>query len=710
VPRNSTQEIIIPINNFSKGIVGSISERGSTRRPDWLAAADNLYGRPYRGMRVRPGSRDLSTGILSDAPHSLMAFYSGGGNKLFVGAANKILEVGAGAYTLQVLPGGHPANSDVWSHVNLQGVLVAAQRGSGLSPLRYAGTWDELKLPKPVVAPTFNAFNPGGSVNAGNHYYRIRWRFANGSSLVSPTSAVIAVVGPNNTVVLNVTESARADYLGWTLERTKLNGTVNGPFWFVQDGSGLIATDTTADADLGYLPDEGLHGEPPQVDGIASWNDRLWGWKGSLLSVSQKAYGDSEATGIANWDPELAFPVSMDDGDTIQVCVPVLDEFLILKRRSVHVMSGVDPDSFILTPVVYADPGRGSEAGCGGPRAACVIGGVAYFWGESGGLFTYAKGTVKPVGWIEMGTYLDTLNQAALDNLVLINHQGNYFLAWYPKGSVTTAEDQIVRDVRMNGQWWHWGGWAARDVIELKAGLLGSSQAICDPKNYGSFPAIPDTSPITGPGIPGATTVTPAVVAGATSLNMSANATATAQDVTLTINGIVTPHCNTTIGSPVVTITEYHCWSTFDGFRDRRLQDGSGGAAPRVMFEPPWLDYGMPDDWKDLDRVSFSAEGDVPAVTVSVSTDPDGGDCALLMPTTGTGAEWAMDVGSGPNDLDWDLDDWAQDAPGTVSQGCPAGTIGRRFKLTVTAEPTGDFRPSGMELVAVLLPDKEYDT
>lgn len=717
MPRSATQEIIIPIYDFSRGIVGGVSERGSTRNPNWLSAADNYYGRPYRGIRVRPGSRDLSTAILSDEPHSLMGFYSSGGNKLFVGAAAKIFEVRSSAYTLQTLPGGHPASSDIFTHTNLDGVSIATQRTGALTPLMYDGAWKELKLPKPTEVITFGADTaivpPALGVDAGDHYYRVRWRFSKGSSLVGPVSAKHTVTAPNQTVNFTAgfadPSPARSDYIGWTLERTKVNGTAAGPFWFVKDGTGTTPTDDTADASLGYMADEGLHGEPLHFDGISSFTNRLWGWAGSTVYASQHAEGDLEATGIANFDADLTFPVAKDDGDSIQICLVVLDELLILKKRSVHVMSGVDPESYVLTSVVYADPARGSEAGCAGPRAACVIGGVAYFWGESGGMFTYSKGAVKPAGWVEMGRYFDELNTAALDNLLLINHQGNYVLAWYPRLAVSKAIDQIVRDARLN-QWWHWQNWAARDAIELKSGILGGATiAFCDPRNRASFPAIASGATISGPGIPGGTTVSGAVAAGATTLTMSANATATAQNVTLTIAAIATLHCNTTIGSPTVTISEYHCWAGFDGFKDEKAQDGTGGIAPRTMFETPWLDYGMPDDWKDLDRLSFSSEGDVPPVTVAIATDPEGGAASIIMPTTGTGSDWAPNTGGGTNDLDWDVDDWAGSAPGTVAAGVPAGTIGRRFKLTVTAEPTGDHRPSGMEMVAVLLPDKEYN-
>lgn len=712
MPRKSTQEIQFAMRDFSRGIVGGISERGIAK-VDWLAAADNYYGRPYRGLRVRPGSRDLSTAILSDQPHSLMGYYSGGGNKLFVGAAAKIFEIGSSAYTLQSLPSPHPASSDIFTHTNLNGVLVAVQRGGALTPLQYDGAWKELKLPVTVATIGFAADGAGGAVDAGTHYYRIRWRFANGSSKAGPVSAAHVVAGPNNTVNINagLDASARSDYIGWTLERTKINAPSNaGPWWFVADGTALTYADTKADASLGYRVDEGLHGEPPHLDGITSFADRLVGWSGSYLYLSQATTGSPEGTGIANFDARNLIPVSKDDGDTIQVAISVgKQQLLVLKRRSQHVFAGTDLDSFILESIVYSDPSRGSEAGCAGPRAACAIGGAAFFWGESGGLFIYSGGKIKPVAWMEMGRYLDEVNPAELDKLCLINHQGNYLLAFYPKATSPIPKDQLVFDARLP-RWWHWKDWAARDAIELKTTVLGSSFAFCDPTNYGAFQAISNGASITGSGVSGGTTVSGAVPAGATSLTMSANATATAQNVTLTIAGVATPHCNTTSGSPTVTISEYHVWSGFEGFKDRKAQNGTGGVAPSTMLETPWLDGGMPDEWKDLDRLSFASEvGDQTGVSISIQTDPSGGASALTLTTTGTGADWAPDIGSGPNDLEWDVGDWASDLPNTIAGGVQTGTIGRRFKIIATANPVGDHRPSGIEMVATLLPDKEYD-
>lgn len=583
-PRHATVELLLAIRDFSGGVRSGISERG-LKKINFLSGVDNLYGRPYRGLRVRPGSRDLSTAILSDKPHSLLGFYASGGNKLFVGAATTILEVTGTAYTLQTLPASHLASSDILTHTNLDGVLLVTQRGGALTPLMYDGAWKELKLPKPTLAVTFAADDAvgGGVVDVGPHYYRVRWRYAHGASLVGPVSALHTVAAPNQSVHITANllpATPRSDFIGWTLERTKVNSDgLVGPWWFVADGNSATYNDLKPDSSLGYIADEGIHGEPPHFDGLTNFAGRLWGWHGSQLLASQATNGDLEATGIANFDPDLTYPVAMNDGDDIQVCVVVLDELLILKRRSVHVISGVDPDSFVLTSVVLADPSRGSEAGCASPRAACVIGGVAYFWGESGGLFTYSRGSVKPAGWVEVGRYLDELNVADLDDLLLINHQGNYMLAWYPRGASTLPDNQIVYDARFK-QWWHWKGWVAKDAIELKAGLFSSaSMATADPTNHAAFAAIALNTPISGPGIQGGSVVAVAVVAGQTSLTMSKAAIASAQNVALLIGATPVGRCNTVSGSVTVTITEYHCWAVFDSFQDEKSASGSGTPA-----------------------------------------------------------------------------------------------------------------------------------
>ena len=122
------------------------------------------------------------------------------------------------------------------------------------------------------------------------------------------------------------------------------------------------------------------------------------------------------------------------------------------------------------------------------------------------------------------------------------------------------------------------------------------------------------------------------------------------------------------------------------------------------------MDGGLPESWKDLERVEFSSEGDQASLTISVQTDPTGTQASIPLNTVGQGADWAPDVGSGSNDLEWDVGDWALDVPSTAVSGVQAGTIAKRYKFTASSVPTGDLRISSFEATAVLLPDMEYNT
>lgn len=724
--RLATREVDFSMRDFSRGIVGGISERGIAH-PNWVAAADNLYGRPFRMASIRPGSRNVSVGYLINPPTSLMAFYSAAFNKLFVADANQIHEITPTAYNLQTLPAGHPASSDLWSHANLNGLLVMTQRGGTKVPLEYDGvSWKELALPTPVAAPTIAGIVAAGAVDVGNHYYRVRRRHKNGSTLASPVSLVAAVTVPGTqTVQLSGLEPGglRDDYLGWTLERSKVNGSNLGPWWWVTDGTGNTYNDVTADADLGYVADDGLHIQPPHFDGITAFAGRLWGWAGSSLQTSA-AIIDQEATGIANWDPDLTYLIAKDDGDSIQLCIVVINELLILKRHSVHIISGTDPSSFVLTSIVYADPSRGSEAGCAGMRSACVVGGKAYFWGDSGGLFSYQHGRgVNPEAWVELGRYFDTLNTAQPDKIVMINHQGNFMLAWYPSGTQSFSDDQIIYDARYR-RWWHWKGWNAADAIELKAGLLGNATLVfAGDADLGSFDTIAGGStilddfviiggiaiPVTAAIAPG-TVVVGNVASGAVALTMSNPALANVVDGTFVIGGVRYNRLNVSAGSVTMTIaSHYKCWAAFDGFGDQRDVTGTGGIPVPWMMESPWLDFGMPDDWKDIDRLSMSCETDEIPINISIATDPPGADAAVSLLLASAGAEWAGSVAE-PEDLIWGVSDWAGSTPATAASGVQMGTTGRRFKLTITGQTAGDCKPSAIEGVGTLLPDKETDT
>jgi hypothetical protein len=86
---------------------------------------------------------------------------------------------------------------------------------------------------------------------------------------------------------------------------------------------------------------------------------------------------------------------------------------------------------------------------------------------------------------------------------------------------------------------------------------------------------------------------------------------------------------------------------------------------------------------------------------VSISTDPPGGEASITIPAVkSSGARWGA--------FNWGAGTWARKSPTGSSSGVPAGTFGRRIKLTISSTPDADYVPTGIDLGATLLPDKEY--
>lgn len=476
-----TTEYTSPVQDFSRGVVSGVVDR-KRGRPNWLKDAENLYGRPLGAASIRPGSRDLSDATLPEASHSLLKYYASGGGGLFVAAGTHIYLVTTTGYPLVILPITPSTNE--WSHDNLNGVMIATQRLTpGNLPLIYDGTtWMSLKPPVPANSLTLTPGIGAGSMTPNvTYYYRLRWLFKNGASKSSTPQSVAMGVGDNQVAITTIPISpspARSDYLGWRLERTEAGATSAGPYYFVADGTAANYTDQTSDSNLDYQADEGLHGDPPPMDGVIAFANRLIGWYGSALYPSQSP-GDLEATGICNYDPELTVYAAKDDGDTIQLCVVVGDELLILKRRSVWRLTGTGPENFQLVPVVAGSGARGGEAGAVGPRAACAIGNAAFFWGD-GGIFRYAAGRVDPAGWIEMGKYMTGVNKAVQDRIVMVNQIGDFVLIFNPQSPYDYNSHCLLYDARIN-QWWPWRGWFARDAIVVKDGSLGDATLVfCD--------------------------------------------------------------------------------------------------------------------------------------------------------------------------------------------------------------------------------------
>ncbi len=476
-----------PRMDCSRGLVTGISEAGIDVRH--YRRVDNAIWKPLRALSVRNGYRDVNGALLPAMGHSLMRYYSAAGNKTFVGNGTSIHQIGVSSYTLQTLAGITLAGR--WLHeTNINKILVVTEEGGGQVPFFYDGTtWLTSALPAPPAAPTFNAdTNTGGVVDAGapGHKYRLRWRFKNGVSIAGPETALHVTTAPNLTVNLVIPAgSARADYLGWTLERTKLTSQT---LWYdVVDGTAASYADVASDASLTtQIPAEpGPFGAAPHPEGVLSYRGRLVGWSGTNLYISQPVGGD-DATGILNFHPQQRYPVGEDDGDSIVTCLiqPGIERIVILKSGSVWTLEGFDPASFTIVK-------RYAGAGCVSTRGATTAGNLVLFYHGDGKLFAMSGNAVYQAGDVEVGEYLGEADTEREDEAIFVSESEFSMLAY--AASPDTYNRDVLAWTPNTRLWTHW-----RDM-RISAALVPSRRddfgrarlLFCDPKPFSVAPPGP---------------------------------------------------------------------------------------------------------------------------------------------------------------------------------------------------------------------------
>jgi hypothetical protein len=242
--------------------------------------------------------------------------------------------------------------------------------------------------------------------------------------------------------------AARSDYLGWTLERTKLGSATL--FYTVKDGTGTTATDLASDAVLQGLigAADGFHAAPPHLEGLVAFGKRIVGWAGTNLYISQ-GVADAEATGVLNFRLTAVVPVLPDDGDNIVACDVAGDVLVIWKGMSAHELVGFDIDSYVLRT-------RYIGAGAAGTRSAKVIGDFAVFYSGKGRLniANLSSWRVVPFGVSEVGHYLAEIDPEFDDEVYLENDGGRYLEVNY-RAIGDTGVNQKLRWSLQRRTWDH---------------------------------------------------------------------------------------------------------------------------------------------------------------------------------------------------------------------------------------------------------------
>lgn len=701
------------LTDFGGGIVGGVSPY--RRRVRHLRVADNVVLRPLGAMSVRTGSQRFSSATLPLAPHSAMEWVtSAGTGHAYVGtdgaSAGSLYEATAGAFNLQACPFALGATTKMVSD-QLNSALWVCEN-AGLNPPMFmrssnpANTFHTARLPRPAfsASPAGVAVSGPGipalttiplAVNAGavtftmsanatataevtlqigfvqvpncqttagsavvtydgpvaaagtqmtlagavtggagmtlvaTYRYRLRYRYADGSSPATTVLHQVVLAGAQNSVnITTIANEIRSDYLGWTLERTKSDGTATGPFYLVADSTTAATTtylDTKADADLGYRSDENVHGDAPHLDGVIAYKDRLVGWQGSTLWFSQ-AVADIEATGIANWNPLNAATIGPDDGDTIKCVVRQVDRLIVLKRWSVWGVDGDDITSYRAFPLYHG-------AGASGPRSAASVGAAVYFYGDAG-FYRLSGNDTEPFGWEEVGHIFSTFKVGQGGDVVVKNYLGQGLLVFFSSGS-NFNDDGLLYDLRFRA-WTRLLGWYVNDLVVQKAGTFGNAQAVImvdrlDRDTSGAF--------------------------------------------------------------------DYPVWLGFYGYMDEKASNGTGGLPPSVTIETPPMDDGQPDTDKDWESLQVFLSGS--AVTANVEVVVDGrARSSRAVASTQSGALWNSGL--------WGAGTWASTEDSAPIHGLDLGTVGRRYVLRFTCQPTSDMIFSGYALDGILQPKADY--
>lgn len=452
-----------------QGVVGGVSDYGEAS-PRSMRFSNNAVFRPRRSYRPRPGSIDTCSAACPYPPHSLGEWVKADGtSKVFVvvndtGATSKVYENTGSAYTAQTLPYALTEKKAKLPQLNY--ALYLCQEGGSETPIMFrdnytANTWERMKLPVPGATMTITkGTSAGGQLTlVSTYYWRLRWVFRDGSSKSSTPQTVTLTGGENKVDITTMPNSSRGDYLFWRLERTRAQGSVDGPYYFVAQGdnnSDVAHTDEAADSSLLYETDEGAHGEPPHMDGIVAYKNRIVGWAGSTLYISQ-AIADLEATGPCNFDADLTIPIGTDDKDVIQNCEVQADRLVILKGYNIYVLEGDGPESFRMFQL-------GDGYGISGSRASCVVGRQVWGYSASRGLWVMPNSTPLPVGQTEVGHYLELLTSPT--EVVLWNQNADYVCMAYPVAF--TYNDEMLWFDQNFRNWSHHSGWRIKDVLIRK--------------------------------------------------------------------------------------------------------------------------------------------------------------------------------------------------------------------------------------------------
>lgn len=181
------------------------------------------------------------------------------------------------------------------------------------------------------------------------------------------------------------------------------------------------------------------------------------------FSTAPSTFWWSEIGDPESVDPNFSDEVRTNDGDVISGMRACLGSLLITKRRSLHILSGDNPDNFLLQEI-------SDQYGCVSHRAVVVWNNVVWFL-DSKGVMEYNGANLRCVS-TAIEPIFNAMNlNAAYDNACGI-HVKKYNEIWFaiPANGSTINNQIIVYDYVANA-WTHYDGVQAQCLFNARSGF-----------------------------------------------------------------------------------------------------------------------------------------------------------------------------------------------------------------------------------------------
>ena len=182
---------------------------------------------------------------------------------------------------------------------------------------------------------------------------------------------------------------------------------------------------------------------------------------GFSLSPSTFWWSDiGEPEGV---QPESSVEVRSNDGDVLSGMKACLGSLLITKRKSVHLLSGTDPTSFLLQEI-------SNQYGCVSHQAIVPWNNVVWFL-DSKGIMEYNGANLSCVSTAIEPIFNNMNLQAAYDNACGIHVKKFNELWWSIPANGSTINNQIIVHDYVTHAWTHYDGVQAQCLFNAFAGF-----------------------------------------------------------------------------------------------------------------------------------------------------------------------------------------------------------------------------------------------